>query len=59
MYQHAAMERYQWFLQAYPGLCYQVSGKQIASFLGMTQVTLSRLRRAMREAGQLQAAEGE
>ena len=59
MYQYTAMERYQWFLRSYPGLCHQVSGKHIASFLGMTQVTLSRLRRAMREAGQLQAAEGE
>lgn len=59
MYQYTAMERYQWFLRAYPGLCHQVSGKHIASFLGMTQVTLSRLRRTLREAGQLQAAEGE
>lgn len=59
MYQYTAMERYQWFLRTYPGLYHQVSGKHIASFLGMTQVTLSRLRRAMREAGQLQAAEGE
>lgn len=57
MYQYDAMERYQWFLRAYPGLHHQVSGKHIASFLGMTQVTLSRLRRALREAGQLQAAE--
>lgn len=59
MYQYTAMERYQWFLRTYPGLYHQVSGKHIASFLGMTQVTLSRVRRAMREAGQLQAAEGE
>lgn len=57
MYQYAAMERYQWFLRTYPGLHHQVSGKHIASFLGMTQVTLSRLRRTLREAGQLQAAE--
>lgn len=59
MYQYDAMERYQWFLQAYPGLYHRVSGKHIASFLGMTQVTLSRLRRTLRENGQLQIAEGE
>lgn len=57
MYQYDAMERYQWFLRTYPGLHHQVSGKHIASFLGMTQVTLSRLRRTLREAGQLQAVE--
>lgn len=51
MYQYNAMERYQWFLRAYPGLNEQVSGRHIASFLGMTQVTLSRLRRTLREAG--------
>ena len=49
--QHSAMERYQWFLKAYPGLIDQVSNKYIASFLGMTSVTLSRLRRKMRENG--------
>ena len=59
MYQYTAMERYQWFLRTYPGLHRQVSGKHIASFLGMTQVTLSRLRRTLREAGQLQAPGGE
>ena len=59
MYQYDAMERYRWFMQAYPNLCSHVSGKHIASFLGMTQVTLSRLRRTLLEAGQLQAAEEE
>lgn len=53
MYQYDATQRYQWFLRAYPGLHQQVSGKHIASFLGMTQVTLSRLRRNLRETGQL------
>lgn len=47
--QHNAMERYQWFLRAYPGLINQISNKYIASFLGITPVTLSRLRRALRE----------
>lgn len=50
--QHTAMERYQWFLQAYPGLINKVSNKHIASFLGITPVTLSRLRRVLREDGQ-------
>ena len=59
MYQYDAMDRYQWFLRAYPDLHRHVSGKHVASFLGMTQVTLSRLRRTLREAGQLQAAEEE
>lgn len=59
MYQYDAMDRYQWFLRAYPGLHHRVSGKHIASFLGMTQVTLSRLRRILRESGQLQIAQGE
>ncbi len=49
MHQCTAMERYQWFLREYPGLIDQVSNKHIASFLGMTPVTLSRLRRKLRE----------
>lgn len=44
-----AMERYQWFLEAYPGLIDQVNNRYIASFLNMTPVTLSRLRRQIRE----------
>lgn len=40
-----AMERYCWFLRNYPGLEEVVSGKHLASFLGITPVTLSRLRR--------------
>lgn len=46
--QHNAMERYQWFLQEYPGLIDKISNKYIASFLGMTPVTLSRLRGLLR-----------
>lgn len=45
----SAMQRYQWFLENYPGLINRVSNKHIASFLGMTPVTLSRLRRRLRE----------
>lgn len=44
-----AMQKYQWFLQKYPGLVDQISNKSIASFLGMTPVTLSKLRRVLRE----------
>ena len=47
-FRYSAMERYQWFLTAYPGLIDIVPHKHIASFLGMTSVTLSRLRRSAR-----------
>ena len=47
--QCTAMQRYQWFLEEYPGLIRKVNHRHIASFLGMTPVTLSRLRRAIRE----------
>lgn len=46
---YTAVQRYQWFLDEYPGLIGKVSNKYIASFLGMTPVTLSRLRRTLRE----------
>ena len=55
--QHTAMERYRWFLRTYPGLIDKISNKHIASFLGMTPVTLSRLRRTLRE-NTLPAEEG-
>ena len=44
-----AMQKYRWFLRKYPGLVDQISNKCIASFLGMTPVTLSKLRRVLRE----------
>ena len=44
-----AMQRYLWFLEAYPGLIDSVCNKHIASFLGITPVTLSRLRRQLKE----------
>lgn len=47
--QYTALQRYQWFSQEYPGLIECVSNKYIASFLGMTPVTLSRLKRSLRE----------
>lgn len=48
MLRYSAMERYQWFLVKYPGLVDTISNKHIASFLGMTPVTLSRLRRQLK-----------
>ena len=45
----SAMERYTRFLDDYPGLIDLISNKHIASFLGITPVTLSRLRRQLRE----------
>lgn len=49
MHRCCAMQRYQWFLKTYPGLIDTLNNKHIASFLGMTPVTLSRLRRQLRE----------
>lgn len=52
LYQSDAMMRYQWFRKHYPGLEDQITGKHLASFMGMTPVTLSRLRRRLREEAQ-------
>ena len=49
LYQSDAMPRYQWFRKQYPGLENKITGKHLASFMGMTPVTLSRLRRRLRE----------
>lgn len=48
MNSYTAVQKYQWFLKEYPGLIGKVSNKYIASFLGMTPVTLSRLRKTLR-----------
>ena len=44
LYHNSAMDRYRWFRSRYPDLEPLVSGKHLASFLGITPVTLSRLR---------------
>ena len=46
--QHTATERYRWFLDAYPELDEIAKDRTIASFLGMTPVTLSRIKRTVR-----------
>ncbi|MGI6255222.1 MAG: Crp/Fnr family transcriptional regulator [Acutalibacter sp.] len=47
--QYTARERYLWFLEKYPGVIDKVSHRHIASFLGITAVSLSRVRRDLRE----------
>lgn len=47
--QLSATERYQWFLETYPDLIHRIRDKHIASFLNITPVTLSRLRRTLRD----------
>lgn len=49
LYQYPALQRYQWFLRKHPGVAERVNNKYIATYLGMTDVTLSRLRKALRE----------
>ena len=46
---YTSVQRYQWFLEKYPELINKVNNKYVASFLGMTPVTLSRLRRTIRK----------
>lgn len=47
--QYSAIARYQWFLKTYPGIIDRVPHRYVASFLGMTPVSLSRIRRELRE----------
>ena len=51
--QYSAAERYQWFLKSYPGLIDRVPHRDVASFLGMTPVSLSRIRRELRDKGEV------
>ena len=48
-YQYTAAQRYEWFLKAYPGVIDQIGHKYVASFLNMTPVTLSRIRKSSHE----------
>lgn len=47
--QMRARDRYLWFLETHPGLIDEVPNKYVASLLGMTPVTLSRLRGELRD----------
>ena len=53
MVQYCAMECYQWFLRRYPGVIDRVPHRHVASFLGITPVSLSRIRRELREMEQV------
>ena len=44
LYLKTAQERYEWLTREYPGLIEKVKHKYIASFLGISPVTLSRIR---------------
>lgn len=46
---HTAEERYVYFIQNYPGLLQRVPLKHIASYLGLTLETLSRIRNKIRK----------
>lgn len=49
-YQYTATQRYQWFLKEYPGLIDRIPHRYIASLLNMTPVTLSKIRRSLKDA---------
>lgn len=44
-----ARQRFEWFLEEYPGLIFDVNNRHIASFLNMTPETLSRMKSATRK----------
>ena len=45
---YSAKEKFDWFLQQYPGLIFDINNRYIASFLNMTPETLSRMKSALR-----------
>lgn len=45
-----ARQRFEWFLEEYPGLIFDVNNRHIASFLNMTPETLSRMKSALKKA---------
>ena len=47
-------DRYLWFLRRYPGIVEKIPNRYVASLLGMTPVTLSRLRSELRNEGVVQ-----
>ena len=49
LYLKTAQERYEWFLEHYPSLIHFVNHYDIASFLNITPVTLSRIRHDMKK----------
>lgn len=49
LYQYDAEQRYAWFLKRYSGLIDRIPHRYIASFLNITPVTLSRLRKKHKE----------
>lgn len=51
--QYSAVQRYEWFLQEYEGLIDRIPHVHIASFLGISPVTLSRLRGKLKEKTEL------
>ena len=57
--QFTVRQRYDWFLEMYPGVIDRVNLRYIASFLGMTAVSLSRIRRQLRNEQESGAGQGE
>lgn len=47
LYLKTARQRYEWFLETHPGLIDVVNHASVATFLNITPVTLSRVRREM------------
>lgn len=56
VYQYDARQRYEWFLKTYPGLIDRIPHKYIAGLLNMTPVTLSNVRKTLREEAESRAS---